>query len=314
MFRKTIRSYVMDDNSSTILPGGEPPLLNRTFNLEALRSFVAICETGTFRRAAARVNRSPSALSLQIGKLEELTGGRLMTRDARHVELTEHGEVLLCHARKLLGLNDETMALLRGSHIAGRLRLAAPHDLGVSLVPGLLRKLAELHPGIVVDVRLGTSETVQELFLSGEVNVALFNEVKAPALQVHKLTSEPLAWIMSARGRAIEQRPVPLAIADIGCAWRTAALRALEKQGLAHRIAYSSDTSMGQIAALQSDLAVAVLPKSLAAGYLIEVPTEHGLPPLPLTHIYLAEDGSDQAKALTTVAELSVMPGRKAGA
>lgn len=61
---------------------------NRTLNLDALRSFVAICETGSFRRAAVRVHKSPSAVSLQIGKLEELLGTRLLERDARNVALT----------------------------------------------------------------------------------------------------------------------------------------------------------------------------------------------------------------------------------
>ena len=65
---------------------------NRTLNLDAIRSFVAICETGAFRRAAERVHKSPSAVSLQIGKLEDLLCVRLLDRDARHVALTDKVE------------------------------------------------------------------------------------------------------------------------------------------------------------------------------------------------------------------------------
>lgn len=91
----------------------------RTLNLDVLRSFVAIHDTGSFRQAAASVHLSPSAVSLQIGKLEEQLSQRLLERNARRVELTEQGDVLLYQARKLLSLNDETVALFRGSTLTG---------------------------------------------------------------------------------------------------------------------------------------------------------------------------------------------------
>jgi len=270
---------------------------NRTLNLDALRSFVAICETGSFRRAAARVHKSPSAVSLQIGKLEELLATRLLDRDARRVTLTEEGAKLLGQARHLLGLNDETLALFHRSPLVGRLCLSAPHDLGVSLVPGLLRRLSEVHPDVHVDVRLGTSEAVQKDIADGSANLALFNDVGASAVPARDLFSEPLKWLILNGGRAGQQDPLPLAVAEVGCAWRDAALSALQAAGRHYRVAYSSDTSMGQVAALRADLAIAALPLSLADHDLIEVPACYKLPELPLTHIRVADDGSDLARA-----------------
>jgi DNA-binding transcriptional LysR family regulator len=81
---------MMQENETMGITEGRDPA-NRTLNLDALRSFVAICDTGSFRRAAARVHKSPSAVSLQVGKLEELLGARLLDRDARHVALTHSG-------------------------------------------------------------------------------------------------------------------------------------------------------------------------------------------------------------------------------
>jgi len=208
----------MAQNSSTfdiVLPR---PQNNRTFNLDAVRSFVAICETGTFRRAAARVNLSPSAISLHIAKLEEQVGARLMTRDARHIALTEQGEVMLRYARELLGTNAEAMAFFHGSPLTGHLRMVAPYDLGVTLVPDLLSKLFATHPGIVVDVRLDASEAVLQTFTEGRANIAVFNDVKDPTVEVRELKSEPLAWLMREGSRAIERSPLPLAIAEIRCA------------------------------------------------------------------------------------------------
>lgn len=277
---------------------------NRTLNLDALRSFVAICETGSFRRAAVRVHRSPSAVSLQIGKLEDLLGAQLLHRDARRVSLTDQGDTLLGFARRLLGISDEAMALFQGSPLAGHLRLAAPHDLGISLVPHLLRRLAETHPGIVVDVRLGTSESVLQQLTEGSANLALFNDVGPSSIKTKDLFSEPLKWLMRDGGRAIEHDPLPLAVAEVGCAWRDAALQALQVAKRPYRLAYSSDTSMGQVAALRADLAVAALPGSLADRDLVEAPTDYNLPPLPWTHIRLADDGSEPARAFVALATM----------
>lgn len=274
---------------------------NRTLNLDGLRSFVAICETGSFRRAAARVHKSPSAVSLQIARLEDLLGARLLHRDARHVDLTECGETLLGQARKLLGINDETLALFQRSALAGRLRLFAPHDLGVSLVPDVLRRLARIHPGVRVDVRLGTSEAVLKSITDGSASLILFNDVGPSAIQARDLFSEPLKWMMLDGGRAVRTEPLPLAVAEVGCAWRDAALGALQTAARQYRIAYSSDTSMGQVAALRADLAVAALPRSLLSRDLVEVPAHHDLPRLPVTHIRVADDGSDLARSFVAL-------------
>lgn len=293
----------MSQISSPSKSANHPNRSSRTLNLDAMRTFVAICETGTFRRAAARVHRSPSAISLQVSKLEEQLGAQLLTRDARRVELTKQGAVLLSYARRLLGISDEALALLQGAPLEGCLRLSAPHDLGITLVPNLLRELADCYPHVVVDVRLDTAEVIQQSFLNGDSNLALFNEVRDPSVKVDKLYSEPLVWMMMDGGCAVEHDPLPLAIAEIDCAWRHAALESLEKQSRDFRIAYSSDTSLGQVAAIRADLAIAALPISLANGDLVAVPTDLDLPPLPETHVYLANDGSDLAAAFVRTAK-----------
>lgn len=273
----------------------------RTLSLEALRSFVAICETGSFRRAAGRVHKSPSAVSLQIAKLEEILDTRLMDRDARHVALTEGGSSLLARARHLLAINDETIASFQVSPVAGRLALAAPHDLGVSLVPAFLRQLAGIYPDLQMDVRLGTTDFVQSELAKGAVSLGLFNDIHPASDGITTLYSERLAWLGSKGGRAAERTPLPLAIAEAGCAWREAALGALHAAEQPYRIAYSSDTSMGQIAAVRADLAVAALPISLANREMAEVPPTQSLPPLPNTFVQVANDGSQLAKLCVAV-------------
>jgi DNA-binding transcriptional LysR family regulator len=268
----------------------------RTLSLDALRTFLVISETGSFRRASARVHRSPSAVSLQIANLEDILGVRLFHRNARRVTLTEDGDALLAHARRLVELNDEALAQFRKPAVSGRITLAAAHDLGVSLVPGLLRRLAAVYPDLRVDVRLGSGAAVREVIASGDVNLVLFNEVGPDTLGAQDLISEPLVWLMREGGGAIRQSPLPLAIAEVGCAWRDAALGCLDAAGLKYRIAYASDTSMGQVAALRADLAIAALPHSLAGDGLVKAPPHYRLPSLPHNTVRAATDGGELAK------------------
>lgn len=280
----------MMQKTETLEPGA-----SKALSLDALRTFIAIIETGSFRRASERVHRSPSAVSLQIATLEDILGVRLFHRNARRVLLTEDGDALLGHARRLVELNDETLARFHRPAVSGRITLAAAHDLGVSLVPGLLRRLAAVYPDLRVDVRLGTGGAVREVIASGGANLVLFNEVGPDTVGAQDLTSEPLAWLMREGGRAIRQSPLPLAIAEIGCAWRDAALGCLDAAGVGYRIAYASDTSMGQVAALRADLAVAALPASLAGQGLVKAPALYGLPPLPDNTVRAVSDGGELA-------------------
>lgn len=276
-------------------------MTSRMPSLEALQSFVAIQQTGSFRAAASRVNLSPSAVSLQLGKLEEMLGCRLLERNARRVALTAEGERLLPLARRMLSLGQETLALFHEPGLHGVLTLSAPHDLGVSLVPGLLRRMAERYPEIRIDVRLSAAQQVVEGFVAGKCDVALFNDVGPPALPATDVWTEPLVWSMARGGVAASATPLPLAVAELGCAWRDAALAALEARGIAYRIAYGSDTSTGQVAALRADLAVAALPRSMLGEELVVVPDEIGLPGLPATHVRLAHDDGKLARLVAAM-------------
>ena len=88
-----------------------PAPLQPLLDTEILRSFVAIAETESFTQAASEVFRTPSALSMQIKRLEEQVGQRLFLREARRVSLTAEGEAMLGYARRLLKLNQEAISL-----------------------------------------------------------------------------------------------------------------------------------------------------------------------------------------------------------
>ena len=95
----------------------------RDLQLDWLRAFVAVVDAGSLAAAAPRVHRSPSAVSMQLLKLEEAAGRPVLLRGPRHLELTPTGAELLGYARRLLELHGDALAALHGPQLSGRVRL-----------------------------------------------------------------------------------------------------------------------------------------------------------------------------------------------
>ena len=268
-------------------------------DMDLARTFVAIAEAGNFSRAAERVHRSASAISLQVKKLEELVGRELFRRDARSVELTPDGEVFLGYARRLLKLNDEAFTRFLVPSCEGTVRLGVPNDSGVIAIPDMLKRFAATHPKVEVSVWLDRTVELQRKCLSGDLDIAVLasDAAKDGPDVVH---TEPLVWIGARGGLAAETRPLPLALADHGCAWRATALAALDKAGIDYRVAYTSEFCQGQIAAVAADLAIAPLPLSVVSDNLVRLGEDRGLPSLGAYRMTLArrEGAGPVAEAL----------------
>ncbi len=258
---------------------------------DILRTFVAIAETGSFANAAKSVFRTPSAVSMQIRKLEETLEHAVFVREGRSVRLTSEGEALLGYARRILRLSDEAVGLFRKPEIEGTVCIGTPDDFGTRFLPNILSRFARTHPAVDVDVTLAMSNELIEKLDEGELGLTLVTSAFGPeALNRGRIVyTEPLVWAGLECGCAYEQRPLPLALAPQACAWRNTALTALDHAGIPHRIAYSSPHCAGQLAAIYADLAVAPLPESLIEAPLQRLDERHGLPPLGEYHIIMAK-------------------------
>jgi len=260
------------------LPQSAMPLLE----IDVLRTFVSIAESGSFTRAAGQIFRTTSAVSMQIKRLETMLGCTLFVREARRIALTADGERLLGYARRLLKLNEETVNAFIAPRLVGRVRFGTPGDLGTHILPGLLSLFARTHPGIEVDVSVGRSLDMIQRIDAGELDVALISvgNLGQDDSRGETIHSEPLVWAGRAGGVAVERSPLPLALASPGCAWRRQALDALDRAGRSYRIAYSSEQCAGQEAAMMADLAVAPYPLSLIRHPLKRLEESSSLPKL----------------------------------
>lgn len=271
------------------------PLLD----LDVLRTFVAIAETGSFTAAANAVFRTPSAVSMQIKKLEETLGRVVFVRDARSVTLTNDGEVLIGYARRLIALNREAVAKFVIPDISGVVRLGSPDDYGERVLPHVLKRFAQTHPAIAVDVVIDQSGNLRRRLNDGALDITLFTVCRSIPAEAEVLLTEPIVWGGAKGGCAHSREPLPLSIWEEGCAWRSAALEALGRAGRDYRIAYMSAHTAGQRSAILSDLAVAPLPRSFIGEDIVALGPEEGLPLLPTYNLAMivASDASAPVKA-----------------
>ncbi len=252
--------------------------------LDLLRTFLAIVDTGSFASAADCVLRTPSAVSMQIKKLEDMLGKQLLARDSRSVSLTRDGELLVEHARRLLALNRETVAKFITPDVAGEVRLGAPDDVAERFLPNMLRMLADSHPGITVNVVVDSSRSLLEKVRTKTIDLSLVTCESGiegtGAAEI--LFRERLVWATVRGGIAAEKTPLPISVWDEACVWRKAGTAGLERQKRAYRIAFQSANISGQRAAVLADLAVSPMAHSALGGQIVEVDARHGLPSLGL--------------------------------
>ena len=251
------------------------PLLD----LDVLRTFVAIAETGSFTTAANAVYRTPSAVSMQIKKLEDILGRSVFLRDARSVALTTDGEMLLGYARRMLAINREAVSKFIIPDITGVVRLGSPDDFGERVLPHVLKRFAETHPSIAVDVIIDQSVNLRRRMDDRALDITLLtNSCKAVASGAEVLLTEPIVWAGAKGGCAHMREPLPVSIWEEGCVWRAGALDALGREGRNYRVAYMSAHTAGQRSAILADLAVAPLPKSFLGHEMVELGPKDGMP------------------------------------
>jgi DNA-binding transcriptional LysR family regulator len=250
--------------------------------LDLLKTLVAIADTGNFSAAAQAVYRTPSAVSMQVKKLEELVGKPLFTRDSRSVLPTADGEILLEHGRRMLALNRDMVALFHEPQIQGVVKLGAPDDVAERWLPAMLRRFAETHCCITVDVLVDNSTRLREMVKQGQLDMCLFattpKEARKQGTEV--LLKEPLVWAGAKNGIAWEQDPLPISVWEESCAWRAAAINSLQKRKRNYRVAFMSAHISGQRAAMLADLAIAPIPLSSCGEGIVCLGKQQGLPAL----------------------------------
>jgi DNA-binding transcriptional LysR family regulator len=267
------------------------------FDMDALRALVVGVELGGFSHAAARLNRSPSAVSMQLRKLETQAGQQLLVRNGRGLKLTEAGDVLLQYARRLLALNDEMGVAVGAIARGGTVRVGMPQDLTDALLPTLLTRFAKARPSTHVEVRAGRNYTLMEDLATGKLDLALIFTAAGKHAE-SRIATLPTAWIARARRSTAKScKPigadgaVPLIVFDGPCLFRDMGIEALARAGIPWRLAMTTPSLAGVCCGVRAGLGVTVrtalgISKGVQKGLAV-VPPEAGLPPLAPIDIVL---------------------------
>ena len=273
-----------------------------TIDPALLRAFAYIAEEGSFTRAAERVGRTQSAVSMQVQRLEALLGQTLLLRGkGGAVHLTSHGNYLLERSRTLLAMNDEIWTAFRTPAVYGTVRLGTPDDYAMRYLPGVLRRFALSHPAVDVNVLCAPSEIVVDQLKHGELDLTLCSDGHAHGWETTKLWEGPLRWVTATRHAPHRLDPLPLALSTPGqhCTWRRSTLAALERAGRRYRVAYNSASLAGTHAPVMAGLAVTVSNVTwVPDGLRILPPGE--LPELPNSAIHLIK-ARDATQPVTDV-------------
>ncbi len=251
------------------------------FQIDWLRAFVAVVDAGSLSAAAPLLHRSQSAVSMQIKKLETVLGRPVLLRGPRQMEITAAGTEMLSYARRMLELQAQTQAALFAPPLEGRIRLGVPDDYASPYLTPVLRGFASRHHGVEIELTCEQSTSLIPKVARGDLDLALVSQDQAQRGRL--LFQEPLVWVGSPQFEAWRKDPLPIAVYESGSLARTETMAALAAKRRAYRVVYHSSSLVGQVAAVESGLAVAVLTRcSVPASLqpLLTLPKEFELPAL----------------------------------
>ncbi|UVH50625.1 LysR family transcriptional regulator [Pseudomonas sp. CBSPBW29] len=255
-----------------------------SIDTEVLRTFVAIADQGGFTRAGEQVNRTQSAVSMQMKRLEEdVLQRKLFERDGRQVRLTPEGQVLLGYARRILKLHSEVFNTLREPHMVGLVRIGTPDDYVMRYLPGILKRFSKAYPLIQIEMHCESSPILMQ-----RRDLALTVISREPGNEMGELLrNERMVWVAAPCFCLDDHSALPLAISgmDSFCTqWTRAALDAI---GRDYRLAYHSSNGAAIQAVVGAGLAVTVSMESLVTEDLRVLGSEEGFPPLPSVNLRL---------------------------
>lgn len=265
----------------------QPEMVFANLDLDLLRAFATVAETGNMTSAGGRLRRSQSAVSLQIKRLEDSLELRLFDRSPRSVRLTAAGERLLTHARAMLALNDAILDELSEPALEGAVRLGTPEDFATTHLPAVLSRFAESHPRVHLEVACDLTLNLLDRFGAGEFDLVLVKREPSGGEAGVRVWREPLVWAASPRFDPAQSGPLPLVVSPSPCVYRARAVGALDAAGRPWRIAYTCGSLAGSQAAVRAGLGVTVLPRDMVPADLAAIDDPAELPDLRDTEIAL---------------------------
>ena len=257
-----------------------------SLDIRMLRSLASVADTGSITETARRLGRSQPAISLQIQRLEDITGKVLFHHECRRMRLTPDGDMVLAYAKSILRLHDELLSRLSSPEIQGHVVLGTPDLYAAYMLPAILAVFHETFPRIQVELRCALSTPTVDRLQKGEVDIALVTRLNnfTGGLVVRQ---EQLVWLGGEHARAQFEGPVRLAALPRDNLYTEYAIDCIERAGRRWQIVCVSESIGGLQAAVFAGMAVTVLGRCALVAGMRELTTDEGFLPLPKVDLLL---------------------------
>lgn len=252
--------------------------------IDYLRTFIALAETKGFTKTGIQVNRSQSAVSMQIKRLEDEIGKKLFERIGKTVKLTAEGHILIKYARRIIKEHDDAVRALSKPDLEGFIRFGSPEHYTVGILPKLLARFALAYPDVLVEMRCENSDVIKEAVDKGELDIGICTQISDGGQVIYH---DPVVWVADPGFIMQKHNTISIAVFEDDCIFRSWATEALEKSGISYRIVYVSRSISGLIDAVRAGFAIAPIIRSNVPPDLKIVGLENGLPVLPVSNIVL---------------------------
>src|SRR5262249_28345236 len=196
-------------------------------DIDLLRSFAAVADTGSFTAAGELVARTQSAVSVQVKRLEEIVGRRVFERTSRSLALTPAGETLLGYARRILELNDESVRRIVEPPVTGAIRLGITEYFVPAELPRILSRFAMAYPGVQLEARMGLSRELRDEMGAGRLDAVLVR--LEPRERARVIWREAQVWVAQEGFAPGRGDVVPLALLPAPCVLRQHALESMKR-------------------------------------------------------------------------------------
>lgn len=262
-----------------------------------IQCFLAVAETQSFTKAASRVGRTQSAISQQIAKLENLIEKQLITR-GRELSLTPDGELFLSYAKRIYELHRESLDRFKTPEIQGELRFGLPEDFASMMLSDILVEFSRLHPRVMLNVECDLTLNLIERFHHDEFDLILTKTNKRNQTpEGVNVWNEPVKWVGKKEllPALNEKSIIPLILSPTPCVYRGDVIESLNQHHLKWRLAFSSPSYAGKMAAVRAGLGITAIQRSMIPSYLDRL-DDYFLPSLKDVHVSLIKkEGANKA-------------------
>lgn len=266
-------------------------------DIDMLRCFVAVAQSGSFTKAGKQVGLTQSGVSVKIRRLEERLEKQIFDRSGKRLSLTPEGELLLDYSRRILSVHEEAVSRLTRPRARGNLRVGIIDYFIPGHLPALLSKFTSEYPNIHLTMHTGFSTDMVPLFEKGELDLVVAGKENF-VNHSRPLTREPLIWVVAEDMTAIpDDAPVPLALLPPPCSLRKLATEGLEKANRKWEILFTGASISNIQAAVQAGIGISILPQGALRDGLKKAPAQLGLPELPMYSIVVITDEQKKHEA-----------------